>query len=232
MEKFKLLEVVHPDILSLSNEEFMLVRKNGLGASDASVFLGLMTQWKKVNDLIEEKCRDYMTPEEAAVGELDSVRKGRDLEPTILKKAEEAMNRSILKPKEMYRIKEYPYLTISFDGVTEENGQAIPVEAKYVTKYGEKYYNTNANEADLANWDKAYSTEKKASICGIPAYYYAQVQQQILGLGSSYGYLAALHELNWKLKIYKIPRDEVLISKIIIEGHSTWNTIKARKAGK
>lgn len=228
-EQEKLLDVAAQSIVGIPNEEFAMIRKQGLGASDASVYLGLMNQWKTTADLIEEKCRMFLTDEERAIGEKETVRKGVDLEPMILSKAEKMLETEVIKPTQMFRVTDFPYLTISFDGVALEDGHVIPVEAKFVSIYGTKYYNREANAVDWANWDVSYSTEKKASLIGIPPYYYAQIQQQMLGLGASYGYLAAQFDKDWMFKMYRVPRDEVIISKIITEGYSVWNKILAKR---
>ena len=51
------LDIVHPNMAELSrtdNTMFAMVRRSGLGASDASVYMGV-NQWISVEDLIKEK---------------------------------------------------------------------------------------------------------------------------------------------------------------------------------
>ena len=55
---------------------------------------------------------------------------------------------------------------------------------------------------------------RKALKLGIPAYYYTQVQQEIAGLDAPYGYLAAMFDETWSFKLFYVPRDEYVISKI------------------
>ena len=57
-------------------------------------------------------------------------------------------------------------------------------------------------------------------------YYYTQVQQQIYGLGSPFGYLVALHDKGWETVIYFVPRDEECIRNIIVAGTKTWIKIQ------
>ena len=206
------LTIAVPNILELSDEEYALARRNGLGASDASVYLNLQSQWKTVHDLIIEKCTPYITDEERAIGEKEVVRKGRDLEPLILQKAEKELGMPIEKPTAMYRHKEYEFMTINFDGVMDTPEGLIPVECKFVSTYGDKYYDRTKPE-------------------GIPEYYRAQLHQQMIGLNAPYGYLAALFDKGWIFHLFKIQRDEKLISQIIVEGYKTWELIKARKEG-
>ena len=231
-----LLTTLIPDVAALSDDEYALARRKGLGASDSSILLGV-NPYKKKSDLIIEKRSKVITEEERAIKMKDAVRKGFDLEPLILKKYAELTN-SIepTKPTAMYQIKATPCLTINFDGVKQVEDYLIPVEAKYVTPYGDKYYNRNNalqrefGECALVRTCRAYTDsidriKAKAEACGIPPYYYTQVQQQIYGLGSPYGLLTALHDKGWETVIYFIPRDEECIRNIIISGTKTWMKI-------
>jgi len=229
MFEFPKLTLICEDVVNIPNEEFAMIRKNGLGASDASVYLNLLGKFRSPQDLIDEKCRFYMNDEDKAIGEKETVRKGKDLESLVLQKAQQKLGIEVIKPVGMYRVNEFPYLTISFDGVAEENGVLVPVEAKFCSTFGDKYYNRDANEGDYVNWHKDLPTEKKAALLGIPAYYYAQVQQQMLGLDAPYGYVAVIHDKGWFFRLYKIPRDDRLIMDIVLEGSKTWDKIIARR---
>ena len=79
------IEIAFKDIDKLPNEQYALVRKQGLGTSDSSIVVGV-NPYKTVTELINEKARDYITEEEKAVGNELAVRKGVDLEPLIIKK--------------------------------------------------------------------------------------------------------------------------------------------------
>lgn len=228
----ELLEVAVENVQALPNEEYALARKDGFGASDASVLLGV-NLYKDLDVLLREKRNKFLTDEEKAVGDKPAVRKGRDLEEIILKKAEKALGIPLEKPKDMYRFKEHPALTINFDGVGVIDGIKIPVEAKLVTKWGEKYYNKDISPhiANLINMTTRHATIEghikfMADQFGIPAYYYAQVQQEIAALDAPYGYLAAMFDDSWTLKLYKIMRDDFVISKIYVIAEDLFPKIK------
>lgn len=198
------------DVASLSDDDYTLARRNGLGASDASVYLGLMSQFgKDTLSLIKEKCSDTISDEERAIGQKENVRKGKDLEPLILKKAQDQLGIEVIKPTSMYRHKEFEFLTVNFDGVCKPREDYIPVEAKFVSHAGEKYYN-------------------RADPNGIPDYYTAQLQQQMLCLNSPYGYLAALFDKGWIFHMFQIDRQNRIINRIIVEGFSVWEKIQAK----
>ena len=232
LENLPNLEVAQQNVSTLPQLEFALARKQGLGASDASVYLGLQTQWKSAQDLVAEKLRTTITDEEMAIGEKDVVRKGKDLEPLNLQKAEAKLGTPVYKPQHMYRVREYPHLLVNFDGVArsaEDPAVLIPVEAKFVSMYGDKYYDFTKGPADWVNWADDYPTEKKAAILGVPAYYYAQVQQQILALNAPYGWLTVIRDKGWEHHMFKIPRDEPVINQIIYEGFRLWETVTAKR---
>lgn len=235
------------NVQSLSEEQYALERRKGLGASDASVFLDLMTKFKKdTAGLIQEKCRTYITEEEKEIGMKESVRKGHDLEDLILTKAAKLLGiEKPLKPKHMYQITDAPYLTVNFDGVSfiEDGGYYIPVESKFVTPYGDKYYNRSCavlrefpdgkqrpvHSATYDPKDHVDMITAKAATVGIPPYYYPQVTQQILALNAPYGYLVALHDKGWELCVYKVMRDEDTIKHLKIKGFQTMEKIKRAK---
>ena len=138
------IEVDIANIDQYPNEQYALLRKNGLGTSDSSIVLGVNPYTSK-NDLIAEKCRNYLTEEELEVGTKSAVRKGRELEPLIIHKHSQVMGRRIIKPTDMYKHKDYPFIKFNFDGVIDklynEDGtyQYIPDEIKVVTIYGMKH---------------------------------------------------------------------------------------------
>lgn len=231
------LEVAIENIAALDPDEYALARRKSFGASDSSIILNV-NLYQGMEDLIRIKKSTEITEEERAISKKDAVRKGRDLEPLILQKFKELHqgNPDVLKPENMYRIKDFPYLTINFDGVIEERNLLIPVEAKFITTYGDKYYNRAValerefGECTLCGRVVPYTNiveriKSKALNVGIPPYYYTQVQQQILGLDAPYGYLVALHDKGWELCIYRVPRDEEVINRLIIESRKHANKL-------
>lgn len=214
------LEIAIPNIQSMSHEEYALARKNSFGGSDSSVLCGV-NLYKTMDQLIKEKNIKALTKEEKEVGEKPIVKKGYDLEPIILNKAAAELPGILFKPDHMYKFKDVDGLTINYDGVLAKGDILIPVEAKLVSKYGEKYYNKLITEeqAKLVDvktiaGDLAMHIKNKATKLGIPAYYYTQVQQEMAGLNAPYGYLAAMFDETWSFKIFYIPRDEYVINKI------------------
>lgn len=237
------IEVDISNIDQYPNEQYALLRKNGLGTSDSSIVLGVNPYTSK-NDLIAEKCRNYLTEEELEVGTKSAVRKGRELEPLIIHKHSQVMGRRIIKPTDMYRHKSYPFIKFNFDGVIDklynEDGtyQYIPDEIKVVTIYGMKHYQPKkATFSEFTGWQlipphyekEDVGIEQKAAMYGIPPYYYTQLQQQIFGLNAPYGFLTVMFEKDWQIHSWFVWRDQKVINQLIMEDAKTWNIIESKR---
>lgn len=237
------LEIDIENIDQYENQDYALLRKNGLGTSDSSIVLGVNPYNTKA-DLIAEKCRDYLTDEELEVGDKSAVRKGRELEPLIIYKHSQIMDRHVIKPVDMYRHKDYPYIKFNFDGVIDklynEDGtyQYIPDEIKVVTMFGMKHYQPKlATFNEFTGWNQIpphyeeenWTIEKKAEMYGIPPYYYTQLQQQIFGLKAPYGFLTVMFERDWQIHSWLVWRDNKTINKLILEDMKTWDIIEQKR---
>ena len=216
------VEVAVEDIQSVDHEEYALLRKDYFGASDSSILCGV-NLYKDLTALIKEKNNKFITDEEKAVGEKPIVRKGYDLEPIILDKAEKQLGTEVHKPRNMYKFKGTKCLSVNYDGVIEKDKYLIPVEAKLVSKYGEKYYKKGIKPESALQFNNIDTPIRPtleghikymALVCGIPPYYYTQVQQEIAGLDAPYGHLAALFDESWTFELYSIPRDQYVIDNI------------------
>lgn len=223
------------DIDQYPNEQYALLRKRGLGTSDSSILLGV-NPYTTYTELVEEKCRNFLTAEEKEVGNKTAVRKGRDLEPLIINKFSAIINKPIIKPSDMYAHKDFPWLKFNFDGVIDlGNGKYIPAEIKVVTAYGIKHYDPtkawyreslgiiNPEPVDHSKENNSIAT--KAAEYGIPPYYYTQLQQQIYGLNAEFGYLTVMFDSTWEVVSFLIPRDETCITGLLAQGMKAWTTI-------
>lgn len=220
--------------------EFAMVRRKGFGASDSSVLLGV-NLYTKLKELLEQKASTTVTDKELKIGQLPQVKAGNDLEPIILQKFINRFGVELEKPKAMYRMTTHPQLTMNFDGVMNISMLGlIPVEAKYISVYGGKYYDfTKAIDRlltppplvkDLHETIQEH-IEYNASNCGIPGYYYTQVQQQILGLDAPFGYLTCLNHKDWEYRTFIIPRDERVIKVLIERSYEEWDNLQKVKMG-
>lgn len=202
-------------------EAFTMSRRKGFGASDSSKLLGV-NHWDGVDVLIEEKNSPVITAKEIEVGLKPQVRMGNDLEPLIISKASDFLGLEVTKDTNTYYLKDYPQLTINYDGLTDG---FVPVECKCVSPFGRKYWSFENSQpgptapAVAQNYSSYRGLAEKiatqAAMVGIPEYYYTQVQQQLLGTPSDYAWLAALDVKEWTLHMFKVLEDEDIQRAII-----------------
>lgn len=215
-------------------EQFALLRRKGFGASDSSVILGV-NKWNDVAALIAQKNTPYITEEEIKVGQKPQVRMGADLEPLILQKAQDIIQKDVTKPIAQYRFKDYPWLTVNYDGVIISDptkplhlqNDFTVCEAKCVSPYARKYWDWSrgADSAEklrelkpasiISNNSIKKDIEDNAAAIGIPDYYYTQVQQQMIGTTAEVGYLAAMDVHEWTVHIFPILRNEDVQTTLI-----------------
>lgn len=240
--EFKNLEIVFENATDASQHDkdlFCQMRRCGIGGSESGTLVGV-NKYKDIETLIFEKCQTEVTDEERKVGQLPAVRKGADIEPIILNKFAEWSGYKVVKPEAMYRMKEHPQLTVNFDGVVQlpdYDEVYIPVEAKLVTQWGQKFWHTaheikepwGGMEFKVAAKDITKHVTDLADAYGVPPYYFTQVQHQILALGAQYGYLVALFDKDWELHIFKIFRDERTISAIIEKSAEIYKIIQEKR---
>lgn len=227
------------DMARLSTEDqaaFAMARRSGLGASDSSIYLGV-NLYKNVDQLITEKRSIGLTPEEIEVSNKEAVRKGRDLEPIILDKFAKKFGIDVHKPSPMFRLKNFPQLTINYDGIIHMGTEVIPVEAKFVSTYGDKYWDKIKSIDSLAvvrNYtvyarDIVEHIKETAKLYGIPPYYFTQVQQQMLGTDAQWGYFAVLFDKGWDFKAFSVSKDPLVQSALIDKSKEIWKRIKGEQ---
>jgi len=227
------LTVECPNATSLSEEEFAMIRRNGIGASDMSAVLETMDKFRTRDDILSNKLAKEWTQEEQEVGLKVNVRKGKDLEPLILDKAGKLLGVPLLKPPEMFRLVLYPWLTVNFDGLyLDEAGVVIPVEAKFTSTYADKYWNYTdfkPNAVYPRTCTFLEYCEAWAKHLGVPPYYLVQVQVQMLATNAPYGHIVSLRDKDWTVYAFRIPRDERIIDEIIVQSSRLWNQIQKLK---
>ena len=237
------LEVVIENAAELSRAQgdgaFALIRRQGFGASDSSVLLGVNPfPDNTLEDLIQQKLSTTVTENEKKIGQMVNVRKGVDLEHIIMAKFEERYKYPVEKPEAMFRIKGTP-LTVNFDGIANISEYYVPVECKFVSAYGGKHYDlSKAMPEDRLLLGADTFTEypdltdhiqHQAKCTGIPVYYYTQIQQQLYALGAEFGYLAALFDKDWELRVFKVSRDVRTQQALIDIATREWDRIQRIK---
>lgn len=235
------LSIVCSNAYQLATQDkdaFVMLRRCGLGASDSAVYLGV-NKFTNIEALIDQKLALEVTAEEREVGEKEVVRKGSDLEPLILQKFEAWAGVETHKPDAMYNIIAHPQLNVDFDGVIDLSEIHIPVEAKFVSMYANKYWDRSkcidkpyeGNPRICAGVGIVEHINMEAELYGIPCYYYPQIQQQMLALNAPFGYFAVMFDKGWEFKVYKVFADKYTQDCLITESEKTWNIIQSKKNG-
>jgi predicted phage-related endonuclease len=105
---------------------------------------------------------------------------------------------------------ENPVFRANLDGFavpeiyTGEHKDNIVVEIKWVSEYGEE------------NWDGD-------EYCGVPANYYAQVQEYMYVTGARKAIVCALFDSNWRVEFYEVPYNVDFVGKMITETNRFMN---------
>ena len=178
----------------MTREEWLQLRRKGIGGSDASVIMG-KNPYRSILQLWEEKTGKLPVTDEGN----EYTYWGNVMEPIIRK---EFMNRTGLKVRQKHAMifhKDYPYLFADVDGiVTDERGEKCIFEAKTASQY------------------KAEQWEDR-----VPEEYILQVQHYLEVCGMDKAYIAALIGGN-KFVFHTIYRDDELIRNLVSREKDFW----------
>lgn len=181
-------------------EDWLQLRTKGIGGSDAGAILGLnkysspLSVYKAKVDGIQKDLSDNA-----------NVRRGRELEDFVLEKYVQPKMHEygfvVTKPDFMIINADYPFLRANVDGIARSITHlsyktSLLIEIKCVSAFAEDA------------WDGP-------DYCGIPPYYYAQIQHYLVVTGMRAGYLVALFDRTWSVKWYTIKRDEKFIADML-----------------
>ena len=178
----------------MTREEWLQLRRRGIGGSDASVIMG-KNPYRSILQLWEEKTGKLPVTDDGN----EYTYWGNVMEPIIRK---EFMNRTGLKVRQKHAMifhKEYPYLFADVDGiVTDERGEKCIFEAKTASQY------------KAEQWED-----------GVPEEYILQVQHYLEVCGMDKAYIAALVGGN-KFVFHTIYRDDELIRNLVSREKEFW----------
>ena len=189
--------------LAFENEEDWLeLRTKGIGGSDVGAIMGL-NKYTSPLQIYKTKVLGIRND----VSDKPAVKKGKDLEPVIrnnyFRPMLEEKGFTVLEVPYILINSDYPWLRANLDGIAvpkddsfKKHTNNIVCEIKVVTEYAE------------SNW---FGDE----YCGIPASYYAQVQEYMLVTEAKMAILGALFEKDWEMHYFKIPEDKEFQKELI-----------------
>lgn len=117
--------------MTLSGAEWLEERRKGLGSSDIAAIMGL-SKWRTPYQVYLEK-----RGEAADVEENEVMDWGTRLEPAIRQWYSDTTGRTVLQPDKIIRHPQYPFITASLDGFTED-GRIVEIKtSRNSTGWGE-----------------------------------------------------------------------------------------------
>lgn len=192
----------------MPHEEWLALRKHGIGGSDAAKVLGVSKYGSQLTAYMEKK--GMYTPKVSEATE-EAARWGTIMEPVLRdefrKRINEERAEQGLPPVRveerhfLYAHEQFDFMRTNLDGVVldHENGSGI-LEIKTASEYLKE------------EWEGE----------DIPNQYMIQVQHNIKVVEADFAYVVALIGGN-KYKHYYIERDDELISHIVQGEHYFWN---------
>lgn len=173
----------------MAREEWLQLRKQGIGGSDAGAILGV-NPYSSPMDVYINKINDDTDIEDE---DNESMRLGRDLEAYVAERFCEETGLKVRRSNNMYAHPDYPFMIADVDRliVGKENG-LIGLECKTASPYS----------AD--KWKDGQ----------IPAHYLAQCYHYMAVLGAKAWYIAVVI-YGKEFKYIKIERDEEIINNLI-----------------
>lgn len=199
MKKFENCELIPKK--NMTEEEWLRLRKEGIGGSDVAAILGV-SLYKSAMEIYLEKISD-----DIAKIENESMYWGIILEDIIAKEFQKRTGYKVTNYNFIIRSKKYPFMFANIDRliyIDDEKEYAI-LECK------------TANEFQSKRWKDDE----------VPDEYYLQCQHYLAITGLNTAYIAALIGGN-KFIYKKIQRDEELIKIMIEKEEEFWNNVVNR----
>ncbi len=181
-------------LTDLSHEEWLNLRKRGIGGSDAAAVCGL-NRWRGPLDVYLDKTSTHQ--EEI---DNDSMYWGRIMEPVLRKEFSKRIDLKVEEVPFMFCYKEYPFMLANIDGIVHEaDGSVSLLEIKTANGYAAK------------DWEN-----------GLPQEYYIQIQHYLAVCDLQKAYICVLIGGN-DFRYEVIDRDEETIQMLIAMESSFWN---------
>ena len=188
----KLYDII-ADTRKMSHQDWLQMRKAGIGGSDCAAAVGL-SRWKSPFQLWSEKT-DRIVPTKGG----EALYWGSLMEPILRNEFAKRTNLEVKECPFFLRSKEHKYMLANIDGyVKNEDGSFSVLEIK------------TANAYAVQDWQD-----------GLPIEYFAQIIHYMVVTGMSSAYVAVLLGGN-EFRIQKYDRDEEMIQHIVQMEEHFW----------
>ena len=169
----------------LSREEWLQLRKKGIGGSDAGAVCGV-NPYRSAFSVYVDKLKEETETEDS-----ERLRQGKDFEDYVAKRFSESTGLKVHRTNYLYSHDEYPWMLADVDRVIANENAGL--ECKTVS---------------------VWSADKWKSADRIPESYYLQCQHYMAVMEWDYMYLAGLI-LGTDFVYYRIDRNEEIIQSLI-----------------
>ena len=185
----------------LSREQWLDLRKNGIGGSDAGAILGLNKYSTPLSVYLSKKSK-------AAFGGNKATEWGNLLEDPVRRKAREELGIEIESVPGMFRSKKHGYMTANLDGLVYVEG------TKEIS--GQSVSGLGGYEIKTSRTGDGFSNDE------IPDSYYAQVQHYMAVTGLQYFVLTVFILERYEGRHYVIPRNDRFCELLIEREADFW----------
>lgn len=182
---------------NMDRKEWLMLRKNGIGGSDAGAVCGLNPYVSPLEVYFSKTCEgvDEGEPDNEAM------REGRDLEDYVAKRFMEASGLKVRRANVMYASKEYPFMIADVDRIVTGRKSGITgLECKTASPYSAEKWKDGK----------------------IPAHYIIQCYHYMAVLDAQSWYIAVI-VYGREFKYIKLERDEEIIQQLIRIEENFWN---------
>lgn len=190
--------VIVPDIDKLSYQDWLQVRRSGIGGSDAAASLGL-SPWKSALELWQEKVSGQNQPSQ----ENEAMIWGRIMEPVITREFVRRTGFAVTPMRSMLQAAQWPWMLADLDGLIEDPQRG-----------------TGVFEVKTAS---AYKQDEWAESC-CPDAYMLQLAHYMAVTGLSYAVICVLiggNNLHWAT----LDRDDELIASLVQLERRFWQHV-------
>jgi putative phage-type endonuclease len=134
----------------MNQQEWLEWRRQGIGASDAPVVMGV-SPWKKISQLLEEKVFGAQEKDNS------DMERGRELEPVALELFMKEMNIDLSFQDRLVH-KEHDWMRATLDGINYEKQIVVEVKCpkKQHTKVPDHYYPQLQHQLEVTGFDTNY----------------------------------------------------------------------------
>lgn len=198
----KMGNVDFTDISKFSHEQWLALRRTGIGGSDAGAIMGLNKYSTPLSVYLSKK--DF-----ASFGGNKATEWGNLLEDPVRQKAKEELGIQIETVPGMFTSKEHEFMNANFDGLVFIDG------TKGIA--GTEVSGLGGHEIKTSRTGEGFGEDE------VPDSYYAQVQHYMAVTGIKFFVLTVFIIDQYSGRHYVIPRNEDFIAKLVEAESTFWN---------